>query len=171
VIFISYATLDTPYEEVIKTHLIPSLKKFGLAYEISYVKDQGSWGKNTALKSKIIKTMLLKHQEAVCFLDADAIIEKRPDLLLSIPKHIDLAYHEFNWYGHWRGQWENTTKLELLSGTMVFNYNAKVLALLEEWIEKVYENINVWEQKVLETLVYSKDNLNIYNLPAEYCCV
>jgi len=170
-IFISYATLETPYEEVIKSHLIPSLKKFGLSYEIAYVKDQGSWQKNTALKSKIIKQMLLKYKEAVCFLDSDAVIEKKPDLLLSIPKNIDIAYHEFNWYGHWRGQWDNTTKMELLSGTMVFNYNARVLGLLDEWIEKVYENLNIWEQKVLEQIVYARQDLNIYKLPASYCCV
>lgn len=75
--------------------------------------------------------------------------------------------------GHWRNDWSTENeKIELLSGTMYWAYNEKVLALIDEWIIRVNEKINQWEQKTLEKLVYSqKDKLNIYDLPASYCCV
>ena len=54
---------------------------------------------------------------------------------------------------------------------MVFNYNDRVFDLLDEWITKVNENFNKWEQKVLEEIVYANPRLNVTHLPAEYCCV
>jgi len=171
-IIISYVTKNTPYVQVLEEHLLPSLKKWNLDYEIGYYEDRKSWAENTAIKSQFIKEMLLKHKEPVVFIDSDATIEKFPQLLFEIPKDIDLGYFHFSWWGHWRGVWDKPDeKLELLSGTMYFNYNEKVLALLDEWIKKVQENVQMWEQKTLEALVYAKTDLNIYKLPAEYCCV
>ena len=170
-IFISYYTKDTPYKAVMNDCLLPSLKEWGLTYDIEAIEDRGNWQKNTGYKCEFIKKMLLKHKESVCFLDSDALIMQFPSLICSLPNDFDLAYHFFNWYGHWRNQWDNTSKIELLSGTMVFNYNDKVLALLNEWIYQVNSNINKWEQKVLEEIVYARDDLNIIDLPAEYCTV
>lgn len=170
-IIISYATLNTPYTEVIKKRLIPSLEQWNLKHDIAYPKDKGSWAANTALKCQIIKDMLLKHKEPVCFIDSDATIEKYPELLFNLPEVYDIAFHYLNWYGHWRNQWENTAKMELLSGTMVWNYNEKVLSLLDDWIKEVNKDIGVWEQQVLNDIVKERDDLVIYVLPAEYCCV
>lgn len=170
-IIISYATIDTPYEEVIKSTLIPSLEKFDLDYDISYVKDLGSWQLNTGYKSTFIKEMLLKHKQSVCFLDSDASIVEYPELLYQLSSGVDISYHNFNWWKHWRGVDNDFSRMHLLSGTICFSYNPKVLSLIDEWIEKVVENPNVWEQKVLEEIVNSKTNLGICHLPAEYCCV
>lgn len=171
-IFCSYCTEKTPYMTVMEENLLPSLKKWNLPYDISYVKDFGSWSLNTAYKSTLIKEMLLKHKEPVTFIDCDATIEKFPQLLFEIPKDIDLAYLHFSWWGHWRGIWDKSDeKLELLSGTMYWAYNEKVLKLLDEWIKAVQSNIQMWEQKTLEAIVNAHTDLNIYNLPYEYCCV
>lgn len=170
-IFVSYYTKNTPYENIMMTHLKKSLDEFKLPYVISSIDDRGSWAKNTAYKSTFIKDMLLKYKQMICFLDADAKIIRFPKLLFELPQDIDLAYHHFNWYKHWRNEENNVSKIELLSGTMLWNYNDKVLKLLDTWIQKVNENVNKWEQKVLEEIVYARNDLNIYNLPAEYCCV
>jgi len=157
---------------VIEENLLPSLKKWNLPYDISYVKDFGSWALNTAYKSTLIKDMLLKHKEPVVFLDSDATIEKYPSLFFEIPDNVDLGYFHFSWWGHWRGIWDKPDeKLELLSGTMYFGFNDKVLKLIDEWILQVNNNLNKWEQKVLEEIVYARNDLNIYKLPAEYCTV
>jgi hypothetical protein len=168
---ISFFTKNTPYETEINNKLIRSLNSHNLDYDIEGIDDLGSWQANTGYKCQHIKKMLLKHKEPVCFMDADAIIIRPPVLLDQLPKDVDLAYHFFNWFGHWRGQWENTSNIQLLSGTMMWGYNERVLSLIDEWIEKIKTNQHIWEQKVLEDIVYARNDLNIYNLPAEYCCV
>ena len=168
---ISYYTKNTPYQAVAERFLIPSLEKFGLDSEVKEYEDKGSWGANTGIKSQFILETLLKYKEPVVFVDCDAEIVRPPTLLYQISEDVDIGYYHFNWYGHWRNQWENTTKIELLSGTMYFNYNEKVIGLLQEWIGKVQTNLNRWEQKVLEEIVYARTDLNIYKIPAEYCCV
>lgn len=170
-IIISYATKNTPYVDVMNERLLPSLKRWNLDHDIVYPEDKLSWAANTAMKSQIIKDMLLKHKQSVCFIDSDATIEKYPELLYNIEQDYDLGFHLLNWYGFWRGEWSNTSKMELLSGTMLWNYNDKVLALLDEWIEKVNSNIQVWEQRVLQEIVSDRKDLTILPLPAEYCCV
>lgn len=170
-IIISYYTKNTPYESVIKETLIPSLEEFDMEYTIKGYEDRGSWEKNTAIKSEFILECLKEFKRPVVFLDSDAYITKYPELLFNLPEETDLAFLCFNWWGHWRNQWENTTNMQLLSGTMFFNYNEKVLALCEEWINAVQNNLKVWEQKILEDIVRSKKDLNIYTLPYEYCCV
>ena len=169
--FIGFYTKDTPYEQLANENLIASYERWNLSYDVKGIPDRKSWAENTAMKSKIIKEMLLKYKEPVVFLDADATIEKFPELFFQIPNNVDLAFHHFNWFGHWRNQWENKTRIELLSGTMYWGYNEKTLNLLDEWIVKVQEHIHKWEQKILEEIVYAKNNLNIMDLPAEYCCV
>lgn len=170
-IIISYVTLNTSYVDVLNEKLLPSLIKWNLAHEIVYIESKGSWAANTAMKSQIIKDMLLKYRQPICFIDADATIEHYPTLLFNIPQEYDISFHYLNWYGHWRNDWNNLSRMELLSGTMIWNYNEKTLALLDTWIEQVNKNINIWEQKVLEQIVKSKSDLKIYPLPAEYCCV
>jgi len=167
---ISYYTKDTPYDEVAHDYIIPSCKKFNLDCDIVGVDDLGNWQLNTGFKAKFVKEMLLKHKEPVVFIDADGEVVKHPELLLNIPEHIDIAYHNFDWFLHWRNK-PDQDNFHLLSGTMYFAYNEKVLALIDEWITKVDENIHVWEQKVLEEIINSKTNLHIYKLPAEYCAV
>lgn len=170
-IIVSYYTKNTPYETVINKCLIPSLERFNLESDIQAIDDLGNWQNNTGYKSKLIRDMLLKHKQPVVFLDSDATIEQYPYLLYNIQDNIDIAYHHFLWKKHWRNEIDPNEKHQLLSGTMYFAYNERVLKLINEWIIKVDENINVWEQKTLEDLVNSKTDLKIENLPAEYCCV
>lgn len=169
-IFVSYYTKKTPYETVLKTHLLPSLQHFGLEYDIEAIDNKGSWAKNTAYKPQLILNMLKKHKQDVCFLDADARIVKYPRLLFEISDDYDLACHFLNWYGHWRKQW-NKDKFELLSGTMIFKYKPKVLELVEEYKNAVNNDVQKWEQKVLQGIVENRKDLKIYKLPASYCCV
>ena len=85
---ISYYTKNTPYEEVANTHLIPSLKKWNLSYEVEAINDLGDWQKNTGYKSQFVLKMLNKHKNNVCFLDCDATIEQYPTKLFNIKEAI-----------------------------------------------------------------------------------
>jgi hypothetical protein len=170
-IFISYYTKNTPYEEVMNTHLLPSLEKFQLTYHIEAVEDMGGWQANTGYKCRFIKKMLEKYQQPVIFLDCDAVIEQPPNLFEELPKDVDIAVHFLSWFRFWRGQ-DNDSKKELLSGTMFINYTPNALVLLNDWIESVKNNPTKWEQRVLEEIVnnYSKP-LKVYGLPIEYCTI
>lgn len=171
-IYISYYTKNTPYEEVIKTYLLPSLKRWNLKYDIEAIDDRGSWQKNTHLKAEFIKKMLLKHKQSVVFLDADATIEDYPMLLMvgDIYCGYDIALHYLDWYKFWR-KIEGQKKREALSGTLYLRYNEKVLQFLDEWIEENKKS-TAWEQKNLQWILRSwKKELQIYNLPPEYCAI
>jgi hypothetical protein len=168
-IYISYYTKNTPYEKVMKKYLLPTLKKFKLPYDIEGIINLGSWQKNTHIKAKFIKKMLLKHKQPVIFLDADATIEREPVLFETL-KDYDIAVHYFDWMKFWRGV-KNSPKRETLSGTMYLNYNKNVLNFLDKWIEINDKNTR-WEQKNMkEALAICGNKLKIYDLPIQYVAI
>lgn len=171
-IYISYYTKNTPYEKVMKEHLLPSLKRWNLKYDIGVINSLGNWQKNTHYKASFIKKMLLKHKEPIVFLDADATIEDYPMLLMvgDLYCNYDIAYHNLDWYLFWRKQ-SGQKKREVLSGTLYLRYNKKVLEFLDAWIEENNKN-TTWEQRNMQWVLRSwKKKLEIYNLPPEYCCI
>ena len=169
IIYISYYTENSPYEEIMNTHLLPSLKKFNLPYDIEAVADLGSWHKNTSYKSQFVFNMLLKHKKTVVFIDADATIEQYPILFERIPSACDIAFHYLDWYKQWRNK-DGMNKFELLSGTMMFRYNNKVLELVKKWIEQT-ETSSQWEQKILQSIIENDKEIKYYILPASYTTV
>jgi len=170
IIYISYYTENTPYEEEINKHLLPSLNRFNLSYDIKKIPDLGSWNKNTAYKSKFIKEMLLKHKCSVIFLDADAEIWKYPILFEQIPAKYDLGIHWLDWYKMWRKETGHNTK-EFLSGTMYIPYKRTSFFLIQSFIREIDRNPNIWEQKSMQKVVEANKKLQIYNLPYSYATI
>jgi len=168
-IFVSYFTCNTPYEKVMRTHLEPSLQRWGLRYDIKGIENLGSWQENTHYKAKFIKEMLLKHKQSVVFLDADATIEQNPILFTKLAD-CDIALHFLDWFLLWRKQ-KGNPKREALSGTLYLNYNKKTLRFLDLWIEENNKN-TTWEQRNMQHILETqKKELKIYELPAEYCAI
>jgi len=169
-IYISYYTKNTPYETVMENCLLRTLNQWNLEYDIEGIDDRGSWQRNTGYKCEFIKKMLLKHNQPVVFLDSDALVIRNPILFDDLGEY-DIAFHWLDWYLQWRGQ-ERRDKRELLSGTMMFSPTITTFDLLEDWINAVKNNPDVWEQRVLQKIVEKNEKfINIYNLPAEYCAV
>jgi hypothetical protein len=167
-LIISFATKNTPYEKVIKEFLLPSLERLKLPYDLAYPEDKGSWQLNTQLKPTVIKEMLLKHKQAVVYLDSDATIEYYPELFDKLQDY-DIGVHSFDFYKFWRDK-EGNAKREFLGGTLYFNYNEKVLTFVDEWINITKDKYN--DQQTLNILVPQwKDRLNIYPLPIEYIAI
>jgi hypothetical protein len=171
---VSYYTKDTPYEKVASKYLIPSLEKwkkhiFNFHSEVKCVDNQGSWYKNTAYKAKFIRKCLLKEPEdSLIWVDCDATIEKYPSIFEELDSSdYDIAFHTLDWRS-WYG-YGNSIERELLTGTMWFNNNEKILALCQEWFD-VASRTNQWEQKVLASII-GKYDLKIYHLPIEYCYI
>jgi len=165
-VYISYATKDTPYVDELNTHLLPTLKKFDLNYDIEYPANRGNWQANTGYKSEFILKMLEKHKRPVIFLDADAEIWKYPGLFENISNKYDLGVHILDWGWVWHKKHIN--KKELLSGTMYIPYKEKTLEIIKEWIIEVKDNSSQWEQRVLHNVVDNHPELYIFHLPFEY---
>jgi len=168
-IIISYFTRNTPYEKVMNTHLLPSLKKFDLPYDIEAVEDFGNWQKNTSYKAQFVFQKLLQHQRTVVFIDSDATIEQYPSLFTQIPPEFDIACHYQNYILQWRGRTDGK-RFDLLSGTLMFRYNEKVLSLVRKWIERT-KTSNKWEQIILQKLTEENKDIKIFSLPVTYCTV
>lgn len=152
--------------KVVEELLIPSLTKWNLRYDIDYIEDRGSWVKNIYYKPEFINKMLHKHKEPIVSLDADATIEKFPELFSRLSDDIDLAAHYLDWHS-WYGKGD---KKELLGGTLYFNYNEKVLNMVNDWMI-TQKNTEQWAQAVLaKTLEVHKD-IKIYELPLSYCYI
>jgi len=168
-IFVSYYTKNTPYEEVMKTHLLPTLEQYCLPHDIIEVPDLGNWSANTSYKATFLLDMLLKWKQDIVFLDADATIEQMPVLFDEIPNEYDMAVHYLDWYLQWRGHPGN--KKELLSGTMMMRYNDNIITLLKEFIVTCKKHPNIWEQRILQGVLRMNKHIKVYKLPAEYCVV
>jgi hypothetical protein len=159
---VSYYTINTPYEEVAKTHLIPSLEKWGLTNHIEQVNSLGNWKLNTDYKPTFL-LQELEYEEEICWVDADATIEDYPILLDNIPPEYPIALHYLDWnkqYGY------TDNKKECLSGTLILRKSS--IPLIKEWI-RLCKDFN-WEQRALDQAI---KNLGIvpFELPPEYCCV
>lgn len=168
---ISYATKDTPYEDILNKYLLSSLlslqgKKVG-SY-IEKIENKGDWYANTSYKPTFILNAIRKCESAydsVVFLDADAKVLKYPQLFEDIPEEYDIALHHLSWE-IWYGYKGDNTK-ELLSGTVFFRINDKVKNLIKDWANEA-EKSREWEQKVLAKVLLRHPEIKVYPLPIEY---
>lgn len=160
-IVISYYTKGTPYQlEAAK--LERSLIKHGIPYHIAAVPNLKSWQKNTHFKAIFIRNMLIEFIGVnVVFTDADSMFHCYPQLFAEL--ECDIAIHFRNWR-HGRN--------ELLSGTIFLANNEKIRRLVNDWIHINKKNPGNWDQRNLQRAVHRhRHNLDLLNLPMEYCCV
>lgn len=164
IVMVSFYTRNTPYELEIKT-LINSLRKFNLPYDTMGIENQGSFEANTKQKPIILKTMLDRYpNKSIVFVDADAVVEKIPELFYEIKE--DIAMHWIDWNK------KNFLRkgMQLCTGTIYLRNNVKVRELLDLWIQKNKTTTGgLTDQEGLEEVLEEhKDIVSIYSLPEEY---
>ena len=94
-----FCTVNTPYEEEIKTRLIPSLQKHNIQYYIEALQNKGNWKHNVAYKPKVLYHALEKNPfNNVVGLDADCEVLEYPSLFDNIPLEYDIALHKLDSY-------------------------------------------------------------------------
>ena len=172
-IFIAYYTTASPYSNVAAKYLVPSLLKLDLSAFVKAVPNRGNWVRNTLYKPRFILNAMqhFKDEEAVVYLDVDAEVVRYPSLFWEIPPEYDIAVHYLDWDLQWKGK--PGKKRELLSGTMMFRYNDKVLQLLKDYIIACESGKFSFEQVALQELLDTKykDIIKVFKLPPEYCTV
>lgn len=154
----AYYTENSGYEQEIK-NLEAGLKKFQLPMDLVSVSNQGSWQANTQYKPYFIKQMLIRHYpKDILYLDADARVQQYPKLFDDMKGDLGVFY------------WKKNDD-ELISSTIYFANNAKVLELVERWIVCCIENPTIWDQKVLQYMIEQSEDLhlNVVRLPPAYC--
>ena len=148
----AFYTEGTPYEEII-LKLEESLIALGLRYKIKGYASRGSWVANCAIKPEFLLNCLTDHDGDILYVDADAIIHKRPEIVCG--PSIGIYYKP-----HRNGE------RELLSGTIFLKQGA--ISLVEDWVNEQRTHPGKWDQKTLQT-VLNRSNMTPYHLPQGYC--
>ncbi len=165
-LIVSYCTKDSLYEEEIKD-LILSCASLKLEYSIESIVSLGSWEKNCCYKPKYILEKLITHKKPLLWVDADAIIVKKPiiDNFLNYDFGFRFKYDE------------NKNKKSIRSGTIFINYTPESINFLKTWDIECQKQLNdqnkvheVWDERCLYKLIREdKFKITFYELPISYC--
>lgn len=143
--------------------LATSLNNLDLPYEMTEMEEQGSWEKNCQQKAVIILEALRRHRKPVVWIDADAVIMRKPELFERLSQDIcDVAYYAMK-----------SPNRHLASGTLFFGYTQGAISILEQWISRC-ENSMAFDQKLLEQVLWNEFQIpkrcyDIIEMPVEYC--
>lgn len=164
-LFISHYTVDTPYEKEVK-NLVASLDKFKLDYEIEGINSLGTWRANSNYCALQVQKMLNKHPDkSVLRVDADAVVQRTPDLFLQPNFNPDIA----------AVIWKESKlrpKGELLGGTMYFANTEITRQIVNEWVQQCGENPRARNSDLLQNIIrQTGSNLRFENLPLSYCTI
>lgn len=162
---VSHYTKGTGYEQEVQK-LISSLKSLGLSYAITAIQTQGSWRANSNWCAINVQRALSNNpNHCVLRVDADAIFHERPMILeaYAYGTTCDVAahVHDFPW-----------RKNELLGGTLYFDNNPRVHALVNQWVELACHSHRKGERNgdlLQELLMTNSKVIRFRELPPQYC--
>ncbi|MHA2120016.1 MAG: hypothetical protein ACW990_02300 [Promethearchaeota archaeon] len=159
---VSHYTVETPYEKE-KDHLVESLRKFELIYEIQGIKSLGTWRANSNFCAKQVLDALQRHKCPVLRVDCDAIFQKFPKDLEDLDCDVAGVI------------WKNS-KLrpegELLGGTLLFNNTKKGIDIAKEWVLRCKMNPRARNSDILQRiLLHRKQEVKFKELSLSYCTI
>jgi len=151
----SYYTPDNGYPEDAH-HLSASLDRLGIPAEIEQVPSVGSWRANCMRRASWLLERLRGSDEAVLWIDVDAVVRSDPRPYLETLTDCDVAFHFLN------GK-------ELLGGTMLYRPTPNAVLLLERWVGQNVVYPQAFRSQInLARAVESVSGLRVAHLPPEY---
>lgn len=160
----SFATKNTPYEQVAREYLLPSLINLNIPFDFSLVPSLGSWQKNTSQKPSVALLMLNKHKDKnILLLDVDCRVERPLDLFNNIPEGFNFAAHKLDhktWYRN------NSNVKELISSTLFIRNCQRSFEICHFW-KSACSVSSEWEQRVLDNELTGHSE-PLYELPLQY---
>ena len=151
----SFYTPDDGYPQD-AARLIASLDRLGIPAEVALIESAGSWKGNCMRRASWLLERLRGSDQAVLWIDADAVVRSDPRPYLETLTEFDVGFHFL------RGK-------ELLGGTMLFRATPLAVLLLERWVGQniVYPQA-FRSQTNLARAVESIQGLRVAHLPCEY---
>jgi len=166
-IAITFYTSGTGYEQEVR-----KLRASAQALSIPLVEyafpSRNNWRSNLNYKSQCILEAMLAHAgEDIVFIDADAIIRKRPVLFdeLSASGDYDIAFHRFS-------QSRLDPGKELLSGTLWIANSEIGRVVVTEWHREATGRPAIRHQRALDEVLKAKcRGARQFLLPIEYTAI
>lgn len=156
-VVIGYYTTDPVYSECYKL-LKASMDRFDMKYDFEAI-DPGEWKYITDLKPRIVLGMLEKYEQPILYLDVDAFVHEDLEPFFG-SLNSDIAVH----YLKKKGGEE-----ELLSGTVYFDYNERVINMVKAWFSAGKNNPGLNDQQSLQLAIQEFNvEFDLYQLPAQY---
>lgn len=150
--------------------LTKSMVKLGIHnFDVVYKDRIGAWEQNTQMKAPFILEKL-KENDAVVWTDADSRVRQIPTFFDTITTDIAVFYLPKELAGQFtlpEHACIQDVEYYLQSGTMYFKNNARVIKLLERWIELNNEDPRQWDQWTLQKAILEID-VSVTLLPPEY---
>ena len=162
--YISFYTVNTPYEEEIKV-LEESLKKFELPYHFYAVESLGSWRANIHQKIKIIKNALDNFKHPIVFMDSDCVIKKNPILFNQISDEYDLGIGKVDFLRKYKYHSLNT----YITSVIYCPYKETTFKILDLWEEKDLDFSIPYDDISLEKVLNEHHEFKLFILPDNYC--
>lgn len=180
----------TPEYECEVSGFTQSLMDFGMEFELTPIKNRGSWRKNVGYKPWFIHDKLQEHQRAVLFNDVDAIVQGPCDLLRDIEDEYDFAGRFItqrplqrpgasvdeplkSHTGRRRraqGKVARRTLKTITSGTIWFNYTDAARQFLKAWQQNEKGQYLLGQLVLAETWHHDRPaELRTLRLPDSYC--
>jgi hypothetical protein len=150
---VCFYTLDSPYEEEAKL-LEASCASFNIPIRKMGYQARGSWVKNAGIKPGFLVRMLDEETEDLLYLDVDARVKQYPKLFDNFDADLGVHYKDGK---------------ELLSGTIFLKNNERTKKLVNVWMHAQANSQDVWDQKVLQTLLLDYKDITVKSIPATYC--
>jgi hypothetical protein len=135
------------------------LERLGLPWRIDKVPEFAAWDLATRYKPKFLREVMdslspCRCVPAVCWIDADARIEREPVMLEVADAPVDVMLHK------WQGR-------ETLSGLVWLAINATTRALLDGWERRNARTKTILEQRNLEYAI-TATGARVRYLPESY---
>lgn len=151
-IIIAYYTNDDIYSQHAQL-LQHHLEKYELNYELEKI-EKTSWLKATAFKPSFIENKLKLHNEPLLYLDIDTIIHTNIESFFAgIKEDIAVYYSSEN---------------ELISSVIYLQPSTRIFQLLASWRIAMEANPDTWDQRVLQQILSTNQEISVYRLPHEY---
>lgn len=166
-LFVSYYTLNTGYEQEIK-NLTLSSKKLSLETDFVAIESKGSWEQNCCYKPQFLLEMLEKHKRPIVWIDADAVILKKPLFFDSLECDIALRIYEDL-------PLEHPSKVN--TATVYLRNTKQVKELLKLWKARCHYILankigEPWDQSALRDVLFQQESpISVKPLPDSYCTI
>jgi len=167
---ITFYTTGTGYETEVR-RLLDSAAKVGLECHAYAYEPTGTWRGNLNYKSVcILRAMSDYPDKDIVFVDADAIIHRRPELF---DKLSEMRRHEVG--AHFHPYMQSVGGGSLLSGTLWLANTERGRQVVEMWHEIAIAHPDIRHQHALNVAIHEMRAkgiaVGVYRLPREYTLI